>query len=307
MLGVTGSDGFIGGALTAEAARRGLAVVPITRRGGAGRRAMGDLDAAQFGPELFAGIETVIHCAGRVHVKDADGAADAVAFRRVNRDGTVALARAARAAGVRRFVFVSTVKVLGERSGDRPFTHDDPLAPADAYAASKAEAEVALGALVRDGTMELVIVRLPLVHGPGAGGNIAVLLRLLRWYIPLPLAAIRNRRAVLGIENCVDALLQASAVSGAAGQVLLLRDEPSLSTPEIVRALAEGAGRRALLWSVPERWLRRVARLIGREAAARRVLDSLDVSLDHTTAMTGWIPRRSTQDGLRRATHDGAA
>ncbi|MES2306079.1 MAG: NAD-dependent epimerase/dehydratase family protein [Gemmatimonadota bacterium] len=305
MLGVTGADGFVGTALSAEASRRGITVAQITRRGGKGKRAMGDLAEASFDPTLFAGVETVIHCAAMVHVMDSTGTADAQAFRRINCSGTLALARAALTAGVRRFVFISTVKVLGERTTGRPFSHDDPLAPADAYAASKAEAEVGLRELVLGSTMELVIVRPPLVHGPGAGGNLAMLLRLLRWRIPLPLAAIRNRRAVLGIENLVDALLKASMAPGAAGQVLLLRDEPLLSTPEIARALADGAGSRALLWPLPERWLRGAARALGREAYAGRVLDSLEVSLEHTTAMTGWVPRLSARDGLRRVARDG--
>ncbi|MEO5799884.1 MAG: NAD-dependent epimerase/dehydratase family protein [Gemmatimonadales bacterium] len=300
MLGVTGADGFVGSALCEEAVRRGVAVVPITRRGGKGARPMGDLESPQFGPELFAGIETLVHCAAMVHVMDADDATDLAAFRRVNRDGTLALAHAALAAGVRRFIFISTVKVLGERSHGRPFAHDDPLAPGDPYSTSKAEAELALRDLVLGTSMEVVIVRPPLVHGPGAGGNLAVLLKLLRLRIPLPLAAIRNSRAVLGIENFVDALLRAAVAPGAAGQVLMLRDEPTLSTAEIVRALGEGAGIQPLLWSLPEQWIRRVAGVLGREAYAARVLDSLDVSLEHTTAVTGWVPRLSAQDGLRR-------
>ena len=306
MLAVTGADGFVGSALCLEAAARGIRVRTLTRRGlpcpgAAEHRGIGDLADATIAAGLFDEVDTVIHCAAKVHMMERAQPDDTDRFRRVNRDGTLALARAALAAGVKRFIFLSTIKVLGESTTGRPFQHDDPPAPAGDYAISKAEAELGLRDLVQGTPMELVIVRLPLVHGPGAGGNLAILLRLLRSRMPLPFRNVRNRRAVLGLENLVDALLYAASSPAAAGEIVLLRDDVSLSTPEIITALAEGLGVRAHLLPVPERWLRLVARIVGREAYAARLIDSLDVSLDHTITQVGWSPRVPAREGLRRA------
>lgn len=312
MLAVTGASGFVGGALCREAARRGRRVVAITRSGQAcpgaiEARAMGEMGTDPVNASLFAGVECVVHCAGMVHVMHAHAATDLAAFRRVNRDGTLALARAAASAGVRRFLFLSTAKVLGEQSGNRPFRHDDPLAPTDAYSTSKAETERALREFATQTAMDLVIVRPPLVHGPGAGGNLAVLVRLIRRRTPLPLGSIANRRAVLGLENLVDALLYLTEAPTAAGETVLLRDEPSLSTPDIVRALAEGLGVRPLLFPFPTSLLRAMAQLTGRQAHAMRLLESLDLSLERTTGVIGWSPRVEAKEGLRRVARGSTA
>lgn len=312
MIAVTGATGFVGGALCREAARRGRVVRAITRRtatvAGADEVAIvGDLAHTDMLDEALGGAETVIHCAARVHMMAANAQRDEEAFRRSNVDATTALATAALAAGAKRFVYLSTIKVLGEATTDHGFRHDDPFAPVDAYSRSKADAERELRRLAALSGLEVVIVRPPLVHGPGVRGNLGALARLLRRGIPLPLGAIRNRRAVLGVDNLVDALLLATTHPAAPGATFHLRDAEVPSTPELVRGLAAGLGVRARLLDVPPAWLRVAARLTGRGAMAQRMIDSLDVDMEHTMTALGWRPPVALADGLRRAMAPGAA
>ena len=271
---VTGATGFVGRALCPALAAAGWAVCA------AGRAETGDIGPTTGWSELVAGADAVVHLAARVHVM-RDGAADPAAeYHRVNRDGTAALARAAAAAGVRRFVFVSTVKVHGETS-DHALAAADPARPADEYARSKWAAEQALAGTAD--AMQKIVLRPPLVYGPGVGGNFRTLMDLVARGLPLPFGGLDNRRSLLALDNLVSAILWAlDAPPG----TYLPGDGEDLSTPGLIRRLAAAMGRPARLFAAPEAALRLGARLLGRAAAFDRLAGSLTVD----ARLPGWRP-----------------
>lgn len=305
---VTGATGFIGSTLVARLAREArFSPAAAVRRAATFDEGVEVVPGASLEPDAdwsgaLQGAEMVVHCAARVHVMD-EAAADPLAeFRRVNVEGTLALARQAAEAGVRRFVFVSSIKVNGEQTvPGAPFTAQDEPAPEDPYGLSKAEAEAGLFALGRETGMDIVAVRPALVHGPGVGGNFA---RMLQWVargVPLPLGAVDNRRSLVGLDNLVDLLVRCIDHPAAAGQVFLAGDGEDVSTTELLRRVARAMDRPARLLPVPPMALRAGARLLGKGEMARRLLDSLQVDITHTRETLGWEPPVSLDEGLRRA------
>ncbi|MFA7665324.1 MAG: NAD-dependent epimerase/dehydratase family protein [Burkholderiaceae bacterium] len=290
---VTGATGFVGTALVRRLAADGWQLRAVSRANGP------VLDATADWREWVAGCDVVVHTAARVHVMREQARDPLAEFRAVNRDGTLALAGQAARAGVRRFVFVSSAKVHGERSlPGRPLRADDPLAPADPYAVSKAEAETGLRALAADTAMRISIVRPPLVYGPGVGGNFATMLRWLERGLPLPLAAVDNRRSLLALDNLVDLLATCAADRAEVDRSLLASDGEDLSTPELLRRMAAQLGRRARLFAMPEPLLRAAAAAVGRRAVAMRLLDSLQLDAEPTRAALGWQPPLSVDAAL---------
>lgn len=299
---VTGASGFVGAPMCRRLLADGHHVVAAVRRDDAFLPL--DVEARRvdpLGPDTdwraaLKGCDAVLHLAARAHVM-RDRAADPLAlFRAVNRDGAVRLAEQAVAADVGRFVFVSSIKVNGEVTPvDRPFRGDDEPAPVDAYGLSKAEAEAALaGIAVRTG-LSLAVVRPPLVHGPGAKGNLAALMAVLARGVPLPLGAIANRRSLVGVDNLADAL---AFLAGRAEQGrFLVRDDEDVSTPELIRRLARLLGRSACLPPVPVALLRLAGTLTGKSAAVARLTGSLVVD-DGPLRALGWTPARSLDEGL---------
>lgn len=241
--------------------------------------------------ELCAGVDGVVHLAARVHVM-AERAADPLAeFRRANVAGTRRLALAARRAGARRFVFLSSVKVHGERSLGRPFTEDDRPAPEDAYGRSKCEAERALAEFARDGGLDHVVLRAPLVYGPGVGANFLALLRLCDTSWPLPLAALtENWRSQIYVGNLVDALRSALTHPNAAGRTYLVRDAEHISTAALAAELRRALGRSPRLFPLPPRLIEWAAAAIGRRAAAVRLTRSLAIDDARIRAELSWHP-----------------
>lgn len=300
---VTGANGFVGRALCAVLAERGHLVVAVVRPGRAAparteAAVVGDLDGDTDWSKALHGVDAVVHLAARVHVM-RDEADDPLAeFRRVNVAGTRRLAEQAAAAGVRRLVFVSSVKVNGDNSPGRPFTDADPPAPPDAYGLSKHEAEMALAAVAAATGLETVVVRPPLVYGPGAAGNFRVLLDAVRRGLPLPLAAVRNRRSLVFVGNLVDALALCAEHPAAAGRTYFVRDGEDVSTAQLFRLLARALGRPARLWPLPPALLRAAATLLGRTAAADRVLGSLQVDDGALRLSLGWRPPFTLAEGL---------
>ncbi|MCC7274070.1 MAG: NAD-dependent epimerase/dehydratase family protein [Alphaproteobacteria bacterium] len=285
---VTGAAGFVGRALTARLAASGVAVVAAVRRAeGApeGAVVVGDLAAPVDWSRALDGVDAVVHLAARVHVMRERAADPDAAFAAVNVAATRGLAEAARRAGVRRLVFVSSVKVLGERTlPGRPFRDGDPPAPEDAYARSKRDAE---DVLVSIAGLETAIVRPPLVYGPGAAGNLRALARLVRSGLPLPFAGLDNRRSLVGVGNLATAIETCLRHPAAAGGRFLVADwHPS--TAELVRALAAAAGRPPRLWPLPSA-LFRVLAMLGGGAALARLTQSLEVDASGLAAL-GWRP-----------------
>jgi nucleoside-diphosphate-sugar epimerase len=229
--------------------------------------------------------------------KSADPLAE---FRRVNAAGTRRLAESAAQAGVRRFVYVSSIKVNGERTGNRPFTEADPPGPEDAYAQSKYEAEMALREIAARTGMEVVIVRPPLVYGPGVKGNFRTLLRVVRMGLPLPLASCDNRRSLVGLSNLADLLALCVTHPAAAGETFLAADGEDLSTPELLRRTGRALGRPARLFPVPPALLRAGARMFGRAGAGERLCGSLQVDISRARRILGWNPPSTVDEELAR-------
>ncbi|TFZ25192.1 nucleoside-diphosphate sugar epimerase [Stutzerimonas stutzeri] len=302
---LTGATGFVGKALLAELARQELAIVATSRQAqqlaGAERCIqMNDLNDDTDWQQALLGIDVVIHAAARVHELHEQAADPLAEFRRTNVDGTLALARQAAEAGVRRFVFISSIKVSGEQTcSGTPFRADDVPRPIDPYGISKLEAEVSLLALAAETGMEVVVVRPPLVYGPGVKGNFASMIKLVEKGLPLPLGAIHNKRSLVGINNLIDLLVRCLNHPAAANQVFLVSDGQDLSTTELLLGVAEAMGKPARLIPVPAGMLQFGAKLLGKKAMAQRLLGSLQVDISKTRELLGWTPPYTVEEGLR--------
>ncbi len=302
---ITGMNGFVGRALCPELLRYGHSVRGALRQnegkpalmGGGEPVVVGTISAATDWKDALAGCDVIVHLAARVHVMD-DKASDPLAeFREANTEGTLNLARQAVQAGVKRFVFISTIKVNGE-GRDEPYLETDVAAPEDAYAISKWEAEQGLHRIAQKTGLEVVILRPPLVYGPGVKANF---LRLMQWVKkgwPLPLGAIRNRRSLLYLGNFVDAIRLCVEHPAAAGQTFLLDDGEPVSTPELVRAVAHALDRPARLLAVPVKVLGLGGALLGKRAAVARLTGSLFVDSTSMRTRLGWKPPYTMQQGL---------
>jgi nucleoside-diphosphate-sugar epimerase len=250
----------------------------------------------------LAGVSVVIHCAARVHVMNEEATEPLAEFRRVNVAGTLRLARQAAEAGVRRFLFVSSIKVNGEHSQPgRPFTADQHPAPGDPYGVSKCEAETGLRALSQETGMEVVIIRPPLVYGPGVKANFLAMMRWLWRGVPLPLGGITdNRRSLVFLDNLVDLIVTCIDHPAAANQTFLVSDDEDLSTTALLRRMAAALGRPARLVPVPVGLITLGARMIGRPGVAQRLCGSLQVDIGKTKELLDWSPPVSVGEGLRR-------
>lgn len=308
---VTGASGFVGQALCAELLRHGYFVRGAVRQD-EGRAALqkgcapvvvGAINAATDWVAALDGCDVVVHLAARVHVMD-DKAVDPLAeFRETNTEGTLNLVRQAAQAGVKRFVFISSIKVNGE-GRDAAYLETDTPAPADAYAISKWEAEQGLQQIAADTGLEVVVLRPPLVYGPGVKANFLRLMQLVQKGWPLPLGAISNRRSLLYLGNFVDAIRLCVEHPAAAGQTFLLDDGEPVSTPELIRAVAYAMGRPARLLAVPVGVLELAGALLGQRAAVGRLAGSLYVDSSAIRSRLGWVVPYSLQQGLAATVAD---
>ena len=301
---ITGANGFIGRHACTTFRARGWNVTALTRSAPAVRldadevHAVGDLASAQLDPHL-TGVDCVVHLAARAHRMGESGPRALATYRWANVEVTKRLALAARRAGVRRFVFVSSAKVLGEER-EVPYGEADVPAPADAYALTKYEGERTM--LDAAGSaMEPVILRPPMVYGPGGKGNVPRLIRLARlsMRIPMPFAAVDNRRSLLYAGNLADALVQCAVNPRAAGHAFLVSDGEDASTPELLRRIALHLGGIANLFDVPSGVLQRLARLVGKADDARRLLGTFMVDSRAMRSRLEWNPPFALEDGLR--------
>ena len=304
---VTGGAGFIGAALALQARARGMAVRVSSRRdlgpsaAGLEYCTVAGLDGATDWRAALYDVDTVVHCAARVHVMRETAGIPLAAFRTTNLAGTMQLARQAATAGVRRFVFLSSIGVNGAGTSGTPFTAFDVAAPHSPYAQSKYEAELALMDLSRACGMEVVIVRPPLVYGPDAPGNFGLLTRAVRGGMWLPLGAVHNRRSFVGRDNLADFILACVAHPDAAGRTLLVSDGEDVSTTDLLRRMARQGAVSSRLVPVPVGLLRLLGKAAGKADAVQSLAGDLQVDSAWSRQLLGWAPPLSLDEGLRRA------
>ena len=289
---VTGATGFLGRAVVDHLIERGRSVRAAVRRDpGPGAVAVGDLSAATDWSAALAGVDTVVHCAARAHVLKETAADPLSQFRAVNRDATVALALQAAAAGVRRFVFISSIGVNGAETRGTPFRHDDTPQPHSPYAVSKSEAEGDLHKVSHETGLEVVIIRPPLITGPEPKGNLATLNRVIAKGLPLPFGLVtKNRRDLVSREtlcSLIDVVIDAPA---AAGQTFLVSDGAPISTRVLLERMAAAQGRSVSLLPVPPALLALPLKLLGKGAMASQLFGDLEVDIAHTRQTLGWAP-----------------
>lgn len=298
---VTGANGFIGRALCQALVARGDEVLGLVRSGKSDVAGVTVIQAALDNEvalqKALEGVECVVHLAGRAHLL-VDTAADPLAeFRAVNRDATLRLAALAQEAGVRRFVFMSSIGVNGSHTGTQAFSESSPTAPHADYAQSKLEAEQGLRTQMAGGPTELVIIRPPLVYTAHAPGNFRRLLKLVSSGAPLPFSLVHNQRSMVALENLLDFILLSTTHPQAANQLYLVADAQSVSTREIVEYLAKGMSRRCINLPVPPFVLRMGLTALGKASLHTQLCCSLVIATDKAREL-GWVPRISARDAL---------
>jgi UDP-N-acetyl-alpha-D-quinovosamine dehydrogenase len=301
---VTGASGFIGKNLSMSLAAAGHQVVGALRSGSRYPmvhdsieiKRVKSVDGNADWSGFFENVSAVVHCAAVAHGKPGDVSA-------VNIDGTLNLARQAASAGVRRFVFLSSIGVNGNGKGT-PYTEADPPNPDNQYAQSKWAAEQALWSLQQETGLEVVVVRPPLVYGPDAPGNFGALVRWLAKGVPLPLGAVHNKRSFIAIDNLVDLLTVCISHNDAANQVFLAGDGQDLSTTELLRGVSHAMGKPARLIPVPSRALMLMLTMLGKKAMAQQLLGSLQVDISKARKLLEWQPPLSVEEALKRCFPD---
>ena len=260
-----------------------------------------DMDKTPDYEDCLKGVECIVHAAARAHIMKDEVADPLAEYRRINVDGTLNLARQAVDAGVKRFIFISSIKVNGEQTPlGQPFTPDDTPAPEDAYGISKWEAEQGLQNLASETGIEIVIIRPPLVYGPGVKGNFASIMKLVAKGLPLPLGAINNQRSLVALDNLVDLIITCIDHPAAANQVFLAGDGQDLSTTELLHGVAKAMDKPSRLIPIPASLLMLGATLLGQKTVAQRLLGSLQVDISKARHILGWEPPITVEEGLRR-------
>lgn len=307
MILVTGASGFVGGALCASLASHSNLRISVRDKFKTELLSNVDVFEASVSPDqdwtsALSGVSVVVHCAARVHVMSEEAANPLFEFRRVNVDGTLNLARQASEAGVRRFVFISSIKVNGECTDfGYPFTADQIPKPIDPYGISKYEAEIGLKALSEETGMEVVIIRSPLVYGPGVKANFLSMMNWLKRGIPLPLGgATKNRRSFVFIDNLVSMIITCMNHPEAANQTFLVSDDEDLSTSELLERMALALGLSSKLIVIPTALIILGTKLIGRPDISRRLCGSLQIDIKKTKDMLSWSPPVTVNEGLRQ-------
>lgn len=304
---VTGVTGFVGRATLTRLITNGYEVVAAVRDLASSHSIETTvIPVGSIGPDTgwvkaLHEVDVVIHCAARVHLVNDNARSPLALFRSVNVEGTLRLARQAAKMGVKRFIYISSIKVNGEQSAEgKPFTADDIPQPEDPYGISKFEAERGLQELAESTGMDIVIIRPPLVYGPGVKGNFASMVRLVGKGLPLPLGSVYNKRTLVALDNLVDLIVTCVDHPAAANQVFLAGDAEDLSTTELLRGVAKAMGKPCRLVPVPSFILRLGAILLGRKALAQRLLGSLRVDISKNCELLGWKPPLTVEEGLKR-------
>ena len=302
---VTGASGFIGKSLCEELVRQSKLVVAAVRVNhvhylGIESCLVGQIENTTDWSKTLINASVIVHLAARVHVMHDNALNPLEEFRKVNVHGTLQLAREAAKAGVKRFIFVSSIKVNGESSEiGKPFTAADLPSPQDAYGISKLEAEQGLKLIAQQTGMEVVIIRPPLVYGAEVKANFANMLRMTKRSIPLPFGAIHNKRSFVFIGNLVSLIVRCIEHPNAANQTFLVSDGCDLSTTQLLRACAAALGVETRIFSVPKKLIEVVAAILGKQDVAQRLCGNLQVDISKARALLDWAPPFTVEEGLR--------
>lgn len=303
---ITGANGFIGQQLTNVLLDHGYSLLSVLRLGASFNarsnvniKRLYCFDEAHLRTIDFTGIECVVHLAAKAHVSHDDKINSLELFRIANVESTLNLARLAANAGVKRFVFLSSIGVNGT-SNNKPFCVTDEPAPSEPYAWSKLEAEKGLRQIALDTGIEVVIIRPPLVYGANAPGNFGRLIKLVQKDFPLPLGAIFNKRSLVGLDNLIDLIVTCVSHPKAGNQTFLVSDDHDLSTTELLNMMAKAAGKRSRLVPIPVGWLKFTTKLIRKQAVIDRLCGNLQVDIRPTKETLDWVPPISVEEGIRR-------
>jgi UDP-glucose 4-epimerase len=293
---VTGGSGFVGNALLKHSSFSSALVIGRTKPSSDNDYVKISLDAATDYSVLLKGVDVIIHLAARAHVMDDKSNNPLEEFRFINTHATLNLAAQAAKIGVKRFIFVSTAKVLGEKTSQSiRFTAFDSLCPQDPYSVSKAEAEMGLQKIAQESSMDLVIIRPPLVYGPEVKGNFEKLIRLISLKVPLPLESINNRRSMVSVDNLVDLIAKCITAKNAENQVFMVSDDHDLSTPELIRMICRSKGINSKMFSFPPILLELFLKCLGKGQVYERLCGSMQVDITHTKTQMKWEPITSPE------------
>lgn len=301
---ITGSNGFVGAALTALLKAKCKKVIECVRKSDkpSDIYQVGNIDSVTDWSIPLVGCRYVVHLAARAHILDEESVDPLTLYRSVNTEGTLNLARQAASAGVKRFIFLSSIGVNGNQTHTRPFSVNDRESPHSAYAISKYEAEVGLKEIARSSNMEVVVIRAPLVYGKNAPGNFSNLVRLVKMGSPLPLGAVtNNRRSFVAIDNLVDLIVLCIYHSAAANRIFFAADGEDLSTASLLKRLGIAMNKTVRLFWVPPFILKTVAICLGKRSMAQQLLGDLQVDISHTRQILSWSPPISVDEGLIRS------
>ena len=308
---ITGGNGFIGKALTKKLIQNNYFVKISSRKKEFNSKDLfttyrtGEIDGKTKWDKILDNIDCVVHCAAITSNMKKDEKETTESFRRVNIEGTINLARQSASIGVKRFIFLSSIKVNGEKTfNNSSFKYYDIPNPGDAYSNSKWIAEQELSKISKSTNLELIIIRLPLVYGPCAKGNFKRLINVIKTNMPLPLAMVQNQRSMIGIENLIDLLIRCIDHPKASGKTFLASDGEDLSTPELIKLIALSMGMKANLFPLPIFVLKFLGLIFGRREEINRLVESLRIDNIYTKEILNWIPPVSVEEGIRRISQD---
>lgn len=299
---LTGYSGFVGSKVLSHFSEELDSIKCLGRSEPlTGEYVSGELNSTSVYAAALADVDVVIHCAARVHIMNDQSADPLADFREVNTAGTINLAEQALAAGVKRFIFVSSIKVNGESTElDKPFTSNDKRCPEDFYGQSKSEAEELLLQLARDSDLEVVIIRPTLVYGPGVKANFASLLNLVSKGLPLPFGCItNNKRSLVSVSNLVDLIITCIEHPNAVNQVFLVSDDYDISTATMLRYMSQALNQPSRMLPIPLWCYSLAGKIFGKQDIVDRLIGSLQVDITHTKVTLGWAPPQSIEDGFK--------
>ena len=296
---LTGGSGFIGSYLLKNDYFKDALAIGRTRPKNCKNFYSVDLNSEYDLKHALKDVDIIVHAAGKAHIMNKNSSDSLDDYRKINTLATLNIAKQAIKAGVKRFIFISTIKVLGdETSENKAFTFENPLNPQDHYSISKAEAEIELKKIISSSEMEFVIIRPPLVYGHGVKGNFASLLKLVSLSVPLPFGAIENRRSLVSIENLVDLICTCMDHPNAKNQTFLVSDDYDMSTPDLCYLLAKAGGYNSCIVRFPESLLRLALKMIGKKAVYERLFGSMVVDIEPTKSYLNWKPPFNVKDSI---------